>query len=217
MNWKALFFISISLWLGTFVLTYCTQRPGQPTTDPIDAISWGSPIICSGEGNDTCTTIRRQINAYRTLMEFSVINEIEYLNTFPPPPYGSSIDSLLDIEGLTNDLQNEMSTLRGFKYSLNDLKAIVCYADPEFCPTMNPSTSEQDSVYLMLAINTDPGSVHFRDSINSPIKYLDMYFQVRKNGTTALFAHGKRQIGESIEDMYDNFPRPCPDSCPGTE
>lgn len=188
MNWKSLFFLSTIGWLSFFLLTQCEPVSSDPAEVP------GSPawqhINCQPDDpRSECATIKRQINAYHEGLSLLLEPLLNDTSGVTPP--------------INYPILNETSLLEGFQYKLQELEWIVSQA----------RRFGQDSVYLMLAVNDDPASIRHRNDMGSPIKYLDLYFQVKSNQTGELITY-KTKNGDLPQDAFDDFPTPCPESCP---
>lgn len=118
--------------------------------------------------------------------------------------YNEEISRLRSVSIPTDTIAVEMFTLQGYQFSLAEMGAMVDSA----------RAKGDSSIYLMFAINKDLQSVRRREGMRSPIKYLDVYLQIKgTDGTILSTSHAK----PLIEDDYADFPRPCPPSCPGQE
>lgn len=142
---------------------------------------------------------------------------------------GASAPTSVSVNGVDvdyNTLALELDYFRGFKYSPDDFRSIVCYVDS--INGINGQADSIKSVYSMMAINTDPLSVAHRKTLK-PIRiaepgtgveedfriiYLDLYFQATtKSGAVINFIPKRRLAGPDSEE-YADFPDPCPSSCP---
>lgn len=190
MNWKSLFFLSTIGWLSFFLLTRCEPDPIEvPGSE-----AWEHVNCQPNDPRSECAKIKRQIDAYHETLSTS-LNLLLQDSTLGSP---IGITPSQNLEILT-----ETSLLEGFQYKLEELEWIVSQA----------KRFGQDSVYLMLAINDDSTSIKHRVNMGSPIKLLDLYFQVRRNKTGELITF-KTAGGDLGLDAFADFPTPCPESCP---
>lgn len=190
MNWKSLFFLSTIGWLSFFLLTRCEPGPKEvPGSEAWEHINC-HPKDTSSE----CAAIQRQIEAYNAALGSSLYPILQ--DSFLGSPIGIPLAQNLEI-------LIETSLLKGFQYKLEELEWIVSQA----------KRFGQDSVYLMLAVNDDPTSIQHRENLESPIKYLDLYFQVKSNQKAGLITLKTASKGVSL-DAFADFPTPCPESCP---
>jgi len=217
MNWKVLFFVSTALWLGVLVLTQCTRSvPDKKIVQKDKRPLSSKPIKCPpGGGNTVCDSILNQINGYKSLVNETTIK----LQPAKPANQAKPKDSI-SVNGVLisyKQLEMELSTLRGFEYPFNDFEAVYTYVKQ-----YNDTTQSEkiNSVYTMLALNTDPYSVGYRDSLRhagkkgTDIKYLDLYFQVEDPQNPGHLINFIRAQGVERLDEYADFPNPCPTFCP---
>ncbi len=190
MNWKSLFFLSTIGWLSFFLLTRCEPGPKEV----LGSEAWEHINCAPDDPRSECADISRQIEAYHASLGSSLNPLLQ--DSILGSPIGVPLRQNLEI--LT-----ETSLLRGFQYKLAELEWIVSQAE----------RFGQDSVYLMLAVNDDPASIQHRENLESPIKYLDLYFQVKSNRTGELITFKTASAGVSL-DAFADFPTPCPESCP---
>ncbi|MEZ4771539.1 MAG: hypothetical protein R3D00_00070 [Bacteroidia bacterium] len=166
--------------ITVFLVTNCAQQPGQL---PVSKSDGGNIQSCppGSASSGPCKDIIDQISSYD--------EEISRLRTTTSPD---------------DSIATEMFTLRGYRFSLDEMGAMVDSA----------RAKGDSSIYLMFAINKDPQSVQHRRDMDSPIKYLDVYLQIKgKDGAVLVTSHAEPYI----LDDYADFPRPCPPSCPGQE
>lgn len=190
MNWKSLFLLSTIGWLSFFLLTRCEPGP----IEIAGSEAWTHINCQPDDPRSECATIRRQIKAYHETLSTSMI----------PMLRDSTLGSPIGVTPPLNlEILTETSLLEGFQYHLEELEWIVSQA----------RRFGQDSVYLMLAVNDDPASIQHRINRESPIRLLDLYFQVKSNQTGELITYKTAPKDLSL-DAFDDFPTPCPESCP---
>lgn len=190
MTWKSLFFLSTLGWLSILLLTKCervaVEIPGSQ--------AWAHINCSPDDPGSECANIQRQIEAYHETLSTSI----------EPLLIDSTLGSPIGITPPINlEVMVETSLLEGFQYKLEELEWIVSQA----------KRFGRDSVYLMLAVNDDSTSIQHRNEIGSPIKYLDLYFQVKSAQTEELITF-KTASGDLGQDAFADFPTPCPESCP---
>ena len=218
MNWKNLFFISTVFWVAVFFVSNCTQQGGDEMAD--DA-SGEKITICpppkgaSRADSMKCEDIAARINGYRDFMAATKVSvspsPLKTDDDLPPPviPFVNVNDTLISWEAL----QLELGLLRGFQFGIGDFRNIVRYADS--IERASNGKFVVDSVYTMLAINPSKTGRKEYD-----IKYLDMYLQASKlnksTNVNSLITFQHPQVHDSVSplDGDDDFPRPCPTSCP---
>lgn len=190
MNWKSLFFLSTIGWLSFFLLTRC-----EPGTVAVTGSTAWEHINCHPKDTSSeCAKIKEQIAAYHETLATSIV----------PMLLDSTLGSPIGLKPPLNfEILVETSLLEGFQYHLGELEWIVSQA----------RRFGRDSVYLMLAVNDDPTSIQHRVKMGSPIKLLDLYFQVKSNQTGELITY-KTANGDLPQDAFADFPTPCPESCP---
>ncbi|MDW3651662.1 MAG: hypothetical protein R8P61_31565 [Bacteroidia bacterium] len=138
---------------------------------------------------------------------------VEVSSTLPDPIQQPSSTHVHDTVVMWSTLQTEMGLLRGFQVDISDFTNIVRYARQ--IKRKSGGKKSIDSVYVMLAINpSETGRQGYR------IKYLDFYFQAvetdNESGKSSLITFYRP---ESYMDTsgFEDFPKPCPFSCPPGE
>lgn len=185
MNWKNLFFISTFGWLGILLLTQCTKEVPAPPAQPtvlLDTLRCGPTTE-----DERCDKIPHQMATYAAFLDSlsSMIPDIEPIEpNIPTVPV----------------LTQELLSLKGFRFHAEELAWIAQQAQ-----------AQDSMVYVMLAVNDDPRSVDYRQSMDSPILYLDVYFQVVTPEGEPVFFRPDSIL--RLND-YADFPQPCPPSCP---
>ena len=222
MNWKNLFFISTVFWVAVFFVSNCTQQGGD---EMVDDASGEKITICppppgaKHKDKIKCDEIAARINGYKVFMAATKVSvsssSLETGGELPPldMPHVTPVhDTLVSWDSL----QAELGLLRGFQFGIGDFRNIVKYADS--IKRTSKGEFVVDSVYTMLAIN--PSKTGRK---GYAIKYMDMYFQASKKnkrtGANSLITFSHPQTYDSVSplDGYDNFPLPCPTSCPPGE
>ncbi|MEM6543056.1 MAG: hypothetical protein AAF634_18015 [Bacteroidota bacterium] len=218
MNWKNLFFISTVFWVAVFFVSNCTQQGGDEMADKGEedrvAICPPGPDA-TPEERKRCEDIRGHIEGYQKFMAQTTVKVEHDMSYDPPEPH--TIKPILDATTVNDTvvpwaaLEDEVGLLRGFQFSIDDFKEIVKYANR--VKKKEGKKYVVDSVYVMLAIN--PAK---KNRSGYRIKYLDMYLQANKKekatGRNEAFTLPHSPI---ILDEFDDFPLPCPYSCPPGE
>lgn len=219
MNWKNLFFISTVFWVAVFFVSNCTQQGGDEMAD--DA-SGEKITICPPPPGATpaeiqaCEEIRNQIDGYKSFMAQSIVKVEQDPNYKHPsvgpilPPRTTSVNGEIVP---WDSLQQELGLLRGFQVHISDFTNIVNYAKK--VKRKSKGQKSVDSVYVMLAINpTKAGRKGYQ------IKYTDFYFQAvesGKNESSSVVTFSRPLISIADTSGFDDFPKPCPFSCPPGE
>jgi len=226
MNWKNVFFISTAFWLGLFILVNCKQEASE---NEIASSNHSRVTVCnSNDGTlvkgSRCDSIQNRIEAYKLLMDSTAIsmNPIKkHKKIITPSGNGSTSVSgakkNVKVNGITvswDRLQKELGLLQGFQYKVEDFRSILAYVD-----SVNQASSDRiESIYTMLAVNASSASIAHRvNNGDTDVLYLDMYFQAVNPTDNSTITFSRRIAGDSGDDAYDNFPLPCPHSCPPGE
>ena len=200
MNWKNLFFISTAFWISMLILANCAKRPNQIII-PSDKETSFKPVKCpKGSKDPECQEIRDQIEAYEKLLSLTQVSLPVYEGPgLPPPPI--HIDLPINGESISvPTLCSDSDTLRGYRFSIKDISWILDQA----------VQNNRKYIYTMFAVNPDAPSVRPK---KSPVKYLDMYFQVKGKNEGDMITF-KPKSNSVAQDGYADFPRPCPNYCP---
>jgi hypothetical protein len=194
MNWKVLFYVSTAFWLSALLLTQCTQQVDSSAIDgellPALAVEGiFKPVLCGDNPSPECLKIQQQMRAYEAAIDSlsKVVPDWEPIHTDQP-----TIPELI----------REMYTLRGYRYKIEELEKLLYQADK----------GNDEYLYLMFAVNDELSSLHHRDSLGSPIRFLDAYFQVETE--EGLITYKSSSAGIALDKAYTDFPSPCPTACP---
>ncbi len=145
------------------------------------------PSTCELERPLDTMAVRAQIKAYQNLLQMVSVQ-----------PKDSASKIVVNGDSLSvADLASEINALRGYKLPSCELEAII------------NADGEQPTVYVMFAVNPEAGK---RGS--TPIKYLDIYFQVITTKATYLVRSVSNAASVNPDDDFFDFPQPCPSSCP---
>lgn len=201
MNWKQLFIVSSIFWVSLLVFTQCAQQsPKQGGSVAAPALNVYEGTSCPTKGNmPDCPAIKSQFSAYGELGAW--VSEALEAGLAKDP---SLKDTSITVSGkaiLADSLARELVQLKGFAFSYHEVKGIIDAAD------------SNGKVYIMFAVNNDTASVNHRKANNSPILYMDTYFQVKEKGQENYTIYRPKTTGIKQDDFAD-FPLPCPSSCP---
>lgn len=213
-----------SCWLLVAIFAGCqtSVEPGESCQCTDQPVRHHVVKCGDGENSEACGRIAKQIQGYADLLEQTNFKLQGEGNADNP----STSVSVNGVEVPYVTLALELDYFRGFKYSADDFRSIVCYVD-----SINSLTGQTDSiksVYTMMAINTDPQSIAYRKTLK-PIRierpgtgveedfrimYLDTYFQATTRSGTVINFIPRRKIAGPLSEEYADFPDPCPSSCP---
>lgn len=216
--------MSTSCWLFIVLITGCQAPVEQGESCQCAKKPIKHHVVkCGDESNpEECGRIANQIKGYADLLAETNF-KLQGEGNADKPKTSVSVNG---VAVPYNTLAMELDYFKGFKYSPDDFRSIVCYVD-----SINGIKEQVDSVksiYTMMAINTDSASITYRKTlkpikISSPgigieddfrIIYLDLYFQATtKSGNVINFIPRRRLLGPDSEE-YADFPDPCPSSCP---
>jgi len=154
-----------------------------PASEVFDTLQCGP-----GHKDPACARVPAQIASYTDFLD-SLRGSIQP-GVDPIEPGAPTVEALTQ----------ELLSLKGFRFDARELAWIAQQAQ-----------AQDSMVYVMLAVNDDPKSIAYRKSLDSPIRYLDLYFQVVTPEGTPIFFRPDSTL--KLND-YADFPQPCPPYCP---
>jgi len=148
------------------------------------------PVLCGDNPSPECLKIQQQMQLYASTLDSleKIAPDWEPIRTDTPT---------------VPELIQEMYTLKGYRYKIEELEKLLYQAR---------NRGNDEFIYVMFAVNDERSSVHHRDSLGSPIRFLDAYFQVETD--EGLVTYKPNNEGVALDKVYTDFPSPCPTACP---